>query len=114
MKLLARCFGALCAWIMARQLQTSIKSLATPCPLWMTAAEIAETAGIDPRSVRRRLNKALPALLARHLYVREAPSPRGGGMAGRVKQYDISRIARDFPGAVSDAVLERAAQKRGA
>ena len=80
----------------------------------MTAAEIAEIAGIDARSVRRRFNNALPALLARELYVREAPSPCGGGLHGQRKEFAIARIARDFPGAVSDAVLQRAAQKAAA
>jgi len=108
MKTFAAWFGALCGWLMARQLQPAIKALASPEPLWMTAAEIAEITAIDARSVRRRLAKAVPALLAHDLYVREAASPRGGGLRGRMKQFALSRIARDFPGAISEEELSRA------
>jgi len=108
MNRIAAWFGTLSGWLTARQLQPAVKSLATPEPLWMTASEIAEAATIDPRSVRRRVAREVPALLARDLYVRETRGPRGGGLRGRMKQFAVARIARDFPGAISDEELSRA------
>jgi len=77
--------------------------------LWIAAADFAADAGINENSVRVRFNRILVgANGTRDLYEREALSPRGGGLGGKRKQYDIARIARDFPGRISDEEFSRA------
>ena len=88
---------------------SKLAQLVTHEPLWVDAPLFAEAAGIKENSVRWRFRALLAGVNGtRNLYEREVLSPRGGGLGGRLKQFDIARIFSDFPGKILEEELSRA------
>jgi hypothetical protein len=77
--------------------------------LWLSAEHIS--AALTPMTedaIYKRMRRNLAAANGtRALYERLAPSARGGGIGGARKEYNVSRIAQDFPRAISALELEK-------
>ncbi len=77
--------------------------------LLLEAKQIARLRGVTDRAIRRQLEILLaPMNGTRNLYEREMLSPRGGGLGGRMRKYDVERLAEKFPGFLSAEQLAAA------